>query len=125
MRPVADETIKATLAFLPPIIADMVRLQRITGMRSDNLVLLRPCDIDRSEKVWVYEPQRHKTQHHKKKLFILVGPQGRTILEPYLLNRSPSAYCFSPAEVAAWQLLQRILKPSKRKTPVYPCETRR
>ena len=68
--PVADETIKATLAFLPPIVADMkVRLQRITGMRSDNLAMLRPCDFTRSDRgSVVYEPQRHKTLHHQEEI---------------------------------------------------------
>lgn len=114
VRPVPDADVNATLAFLPPIVADMVRLQRITGMRSDNLVTLRPCDLDRSADIWVYEPLRHKTQHHKRKLFILVGPKARAILESYLTNRLPSAFCFSPAEVSAWHLAQRAAAPRAR-----------
>src|SRR5260370_15230403 len=125
IRPVRDEWVQATLPFLPPQVADMVRLQRITGMRSANLVMLRPCDLDRSATVWIYEPPHHKTRHHNKRLFILIGPQGRAILQPYLTNRAPSAYCFCPAEVAKWQLEQRELNRKERKTPVYPCERRR
>ncbi len=125
VRPVPDADIVATLRFLPPIVADMVRLQRITGMRSDNLVTLRPCDLDRTADVWVYEPVRHKTQHHRRKLFILIGPKARAILEPCLSNRSPAACCFSPAEVAQWQIEQRKTLGRPRKTRVYPCEARR
>jgi len=81
VRPVPDADVVATLRILPPIVGDMVRLQRITGMRSYNLVTLRPCDLDRTADVWVYEPVRHKTQHHRRKLFILIGPKARAILE--------------------------------------------
>ena len=45
--PVDDETVEQTLPHLPEIVADMVRLQRLTGMRPGEVCILRPCDIDR------------------------------------------------------------------------------
>jgi hypothetical protein len=33
VRPVDDEVVEATLPYLPEIVADMVRLQRLTGAR--------------------------------------------------------------------------------------------
>jgi len=60
VRPVPDLYVAAILPFVTPIVAAMVRLQRLTGMRSGELVIMRPCDIDISGDIWVYEPSDHK-----------------------------------------------------------------
>jgi integrase len=95
--PVADAAVEATLPHLSPIVADMIRLQRLSGMRPSEVCLLRPVDLDRSGDVWKYIPAEHKTQHRGKQRVIFIGRRGQAILLPYLL-RSPEAYCFSPAE---------------------------
>jgi integrase len=122
--PVPDEWVNATLEFLPPQIADMVCLQRLTGMRAGDLVRMRGCEIDRRNDVWVYEPSDHKMRHRNRRHCIQLGPQAKTILMRYL-DRPPEAFLFSPREVMEWRKLQRRLKPSTRKTPVYPSELRR
>ena len=95
--PVADSVVESTLEYLPPIVADMVRLQRLTGCRPEEVCLIRPCDIDTSEAVWKYRPQSHKTEHKGRERVICIGPRGQEILRPYLL-REKSSYCFCPAE---------------------------
>lgn len=59
--PVPEEQITATLEHLPDDVADMVRLQRYTGMRPGELWQLRPCDVERSRQIWRYTPPNHKT----------------------------------------------------------------
>lgn len=76
VQPVSDETMDATLPFLPDVIADMVRLQRLTGMRGGEVVQLRPVDIDRSGDVWVYRPQEHKTQYRGRDRVVFIGGQS-------------------------------------------------
>ncbi len=49
--PVDDATVEATLVFLNPTLADMVRIQDLTGMRPGEVLLMRSCDIDRSDDV--------------------------------------------------------------------------
>ena len=44
--PVADEVIDATWPSLPPVVADMVRFQRLTGCRPGEACIIRPCDVD-------------------------------------------------------------------------------
>ena len=100
VQPVPDAVVDATLPFLPPVVADMVRLHRLTGCRPGELCLLRPADVDRSSAVWAYRPESHKTEHHGRERVIFIGPQAQEILRPYLL-RSPDAYCFVPAESEA------------------------
>lgn len=123
--PVPDEVVEMTLPYMSPIVADMVRVQRLTGMRPGSVVLMRPCDLDRSDDVWVYTPSSHKTEHHGIELKVLVGPQAQAILNPYMTSRSPHTFIFSPVEAAGWHRAQRMDKPSPRKTKVYPCERKR
>ena len=61
--PVDDEIVERTLPHLPEIVADMVRLQRLTGMRPSEVCILRPYDIDRAEYICKYCPESHKTEH--------------------------------------------------------------
>lgn len=53
IRPVDYKAVESTLAFLNPTLADIVRIQALTGMRPGEVLLMRACDIDRSDDVWV------------------------------------------------------------------------
>jgi hypothetical protein len=46
VKPVPDDHVNAVLRFLPPTLRAMVELQRLTGMRSGELCVLRSCDVD-------------------------------------------------------------------------------
>jgi integrase len=94
---VEDSIVDATLPVLPDIVADMVRLQRLTGARPAEVCMLRPCDVDRSGEIWLYRPESHKTEHHGKSRVILIGPKGQGILLRYLA-REASAFCFRPID---------------------------
>jgi integrase len=63
---VEDSVVEATLPHLPTIVADMVRLQRLTGMRPGEVCSLRPCDVNKTDDVWLYIPDEHKTEHHQR-----------------------------------------------------------
>ncbi len=96
--PVDTTTVEATLVQLGKIPADMVRLQRLTGCRPDEICQIRPMDIDRTNDVWTYCPRSHKTEHHAgRDRVIFIGPRAQEILRPYLLRES-TAFCFSPTE---------------------------
>ncbi len=96
-RPVEERHVYAILPYTTPVVAAMIELQLLTGMRPGELVILRPCDIDRSGKIWHYTPAHHKTQYRGDERIISIGPRGQEILTPFLL-RPAEAYCFSPAE---------------------------
>jgi hypothetical protein len=95
--PVNDETMEATLRYLPPIVADLVRFERLTGCRPGEGRLLRPCDINREPVVWEYLPARHKTEHHGHHRVVHIGPRAQEVLRPHLLRLAftPDAYVFS------------------------------
>jgi len=95
--PVEDPIIDATVKHLPAVAADMVRFQRLTGCRPEEVCNLRPCDLDRSEVVWAYKPATHKTEHHGRQRSIFVGPKAQEVLLRYLA-RDTQAYCFRPCD---------------------------
>ena len=112
--PVDDSVVNATLERLPPIVADMVRLQRLTGCRPEEVCMIRPCDVDLSGPVWAYRPQSHKTQHHGRDRVIFIGPKGQDVLRTYLL-RDKSAFCFCPSE---GERKRRAKNHEQRRTPL-------
>lgn len=114
VRSVEDTTIDATLAHLPPIVADMVLFQRYTGCRPEEACKVRPCDVDRSGDVWHYRPASHKTEHHGRERVVLVGPKAQGVLIRYLA-RDAAAYCFRPCDSDAKRQANRS---AERKTPL-------
>ncbi len=114
VQPVDDATVQATLPHLTPVVADMIRFQRITGCRPQDVCNLRPCDIDMSADVWLYRPYTHKTEHHGQERVIPIGPKGQDILRPYLL-REKETLCFRPVDS---ETKRRADQHAKRKTPL-------
>jgi integrase len=112
--PVEDAVVDSTLPFMPEVIADMVRLQRSTGMRPAEVCIVRPCDIDRNGEVWVYRPFHHKTVHHGKERAVLIGPKGQGVLLRYLARGSED-FCFRPTDS---EEKRRAVRCQARKTPL-------
>lgn len=115
VKPVNEDHVYKSLDYMTPVVATMVELQLLTGMRPGELVIMRPCDIDRSGEIWHYCPHSHKTQYRGKDRIISIGPRGQQLLRPYLL-RDHQAYCFSPKESER----QRLAKLHEdRTTPLH------
>ena len=112
--PVSAERIEATLPDLPEVVADMVRMQRITGMRPAEVCILRPCDVDRSGEVWRFVPESHKTEHHGRERVIFIGPKAQAVLLRYLV-RDSLAYCFRPCDSEEKRQSERH---ANRRTPL-------
>jgi integrase len=121
VKPVSDEYVNATLPYLTPVIQGMVKLQRLTGMRPCEVVLMRPCDIDRSGDVWVYEPARHKNLWRGHQRLIPLGPKAQEILRPHL-DRPAEAFIFSPAES---EKQRHARQRRNRKSPMTPSQAKR
>lgn len=119
--PVADANVDAALPYMCPTLRAMVELQRLTGMRSGELVLLRGADLDRSGPVWLYRPARHKTAHLGHARVVPLGPQAQGVLQPFL-DLAPDDYCFSPRQ----SMRERNeMKRSLRKSKVQPSQVGR
>jgi integrase len=110
VKPVPPASIEATLEHLSPVVAAMVRLQPITGMRAGELVMMRGVDLDRTEPIWTYSPTEHKTTHHGHDRTIYLGGRAQAIITPWLKH----GYLFRPADAEAWIRQQRA---EARETP--------
>jgi integrase len=79
---VADVVVESTSDYLPYVVADMVRFQRLTGCRPGEVCILRPFDLDMTGDVWLYRPESHKTEHHDRDRIVAIGPKAQDILRP-------------------------------------------
>lgn len=114
VEPVADSIVEATLPHCTKVIGDMIKLQRLTGMRPAEVCSLTPAMIDRTNpEVWVAKIVEHKNAWRGKTRQVCIGPNGQKLLLPYLL-RSSNTECFSPAE-SMQQMRDR--RNSERVTP--------
>jgi integrase len=126
--------VEATIPELTPVVAAMVRLQILTGMRPGELCSLRRGDIsiEHAERVplpmtnkyvaamevegvrlWVAVPSSHKTLHRGKPRAVVLGPKAQEVVRPFIDGRDPADYLFSPKESrTAW------LKAHERKVRV-------
>lgn len=84
IRPVDEADVEATCAQLREPLPTMVRVQLLTGMRCGELLIMRPCDVDRSADAWTYRPREHKTEHFGQRRVIVLGPRARDLVRPWL-----------------------------------------
>ena len=99
----------------------MIRLQQLTGMRPNEVIAMRPCDIEQSGEVWLYRPASHKNLWRGHVRQIPLGPQSIAIIKSFL-NRHNDAYLFSPAEAEAARQAERR---RRRKSPMTPPQAAR
>ena len=114
VSPVADEKVEAILPYLSASLADMVKLQRLSGMRPMEVCLLRWCDIDRQQTPWIFRLPKHKTMRFGHSRTVYLGPVARGVLGKYE-DHDTDNYLFSPQEVVE---LQRKATHALRKTPL-------
>jgi len=88
IEPVSNAAVDATLPHLTPLVADMVRFQRLTGCRPGELVAMKHQDIERTGDVWMCTMKHHKTAHRGKTRTIYIGPKAQVILAPWLLRNA-------------------------------------
>lgn len=127
VEPVDEALVLLVLSRVGPVVSAMIRLQQITGMRSQDVCQLRPCDVDQSGDIWIYRPPKHKGTWRGDTRVVVFGPKAQEILRPWL-NRPANSFCFSPIESEAARQERRIAEaathrkrprpPSKRAKPL-------
>ena len=119
---VHDETVEATLPYLTPTVAAMVRIQRITAMCPCEVCRMTPGQIDRSSEIWYYRPVKHKGAWRNHERCIPLGITSQNILAPYLISKGDDDAIFSPITSMS-ERNQRLA--SERKSKVTPSQIKR
>ncbi|HUO08419.1 MAG TPA: tyrosine-type recombinase/integrase [Phycisphaerae bacterium] len=114
VKPVQSEMIEKTLPFLNRFIAAMVKVQLCTGARPEEICLMRGCDIERTERTWIYTPLTHKLAWRGQVRQIPIGPNAQAVLKDFLTG-DPKAFLFSP-RIAQEEHLAAA--SAQRKTPL-------
>lgn len=96
VKPVAWETVRATLPHCHPMLAAMIQVQIHTGMRPDEVCQMRGCDIEAGGDIWIYRPQEHKTEKYGHKREICLGPKAQEAIKSFLALDT-QAYLFQPS----------------------------
>lgn len=121
VRPVPEAHVEAIKPYVSRQVWAMIDLQRLTGMRSGEVTMMRGRDLDTSGKVWIFRPQTHKTEHHGHDREIALGPQAQSIIRAFL-RPDTAAFLFSPRD-AELERVERLRE--NRKTPIQPSQRRR
>lgn len=121
VRAIDDEVIAQTAAEMESIPADMVRVQRLTGMRPGEVCSMRWVEIETTGEIWVYRPAKHKNAHRGQARVITLGPRAQAVLMRYR-DRPLSEAVFSPRQ-AAVDRSARLR--AARQTPLTPSQRAR
>jgi integrase len=80
VQPVTATQIELTLVELPEHIRRAVRVQALTGMRSGELLAMRPQDVTMTGEHWIYRLKKHKTHAHVGETFVVIPRPAVEIL---------------------------------------------
>jgi integrase len=119
--PVPDAWVDAIRSHVSQQVWAMIRLQKLTGMRPGEVVLMRTIDINTASKIWEYRPIETKMEHLDRERIVFIGPKAQAVLLRWLRPELES-FLFSPREVTAERFLEAR---RKRKTPVQPSQRNR
>ena len=113
--------VEAVIAQVNRMVGAMIQLQWLTGMRPGEVCAIRRRDVDRSDGIWVYRPEQHKTEHHGQSCERLLGPRAQRVLEPFLKVDSV-ALLFSPMQA---ETDRQFGRREARVLPLWPSHKRR
>jgi integrase len=119
VEPVLNLHVITVLPHLFPVLRSMVMIQRLTGMRPGELVRMKVGEVNRSVLPWVYSPRKHKTSYRGGIRQVWIGPIAAEILAPYLNNRQPDDYAFTPKQARDERY---AMLRAKRKSKVQPSQ---
>jgi integrase len=114
VKPVPDGLVDAIREHVSREVWGLIEVQRYSGCRPGEAVLLRAVDIDVSGKVWLYRPAHHKTEHVDKARVIALGPKAQAAIRPFLTS-DVNAYLFRPVDA---ERERRAALSAKRVTPL-------
>jgi integrase len=120
-QPVPDDVVRRTLPFMPPTLRAMIQLQRILGMRPNEIFKMRVGDIDttRGNGLWYYVPGSYKTSRFVGKIEFPLGKPEQELIAPFLEGKNTDNAVFSPRTAMTERNAERR---ANRKTKISPSQ---
>ena len=79
--PATAEQIEAVKPHVSKLVKDLIDVQRFTGARAGELLLMTPAKLDTSGRIWLFNVEGHKTEHHGHSRIIAVGANAQIVLK--------------------------------------------
>ena len=117
---VPDDVVRRTLPFLPPMIAAMIQVQRMTGCRPSEIFNMKAGEIDKKSDpdLWLYRLPRHKTEKKtKRKKVVPLGKPEQELIAPYLECKTGKAAVFPPQTAMQERSAEKRAKRKSKLTP--------
>jgi integrase len=124
IKPVPSAFVDAIRPHVRRQVWAMVDLQRLTGMRPGEVILMRACDLDTSGEVWMYRPQRHKLSYRGSDRTVALGPRAQHIVREFLRPQT-EAFLFSPADAERERLAAMRARRMSKVQPSQVCRKKR
>lgn len=91
LEDVPEATVRLILPHCAPVVADMLEVQMLTGMRPGELVRMKAGEVDQNagEGLWLYKPPLYKSRRHASVRAaggreVWIGPKAQALLSPWL-----------------------------------------
>ena len=117
---VPDDVIRRTLPFLPPMLAAMIQVQRMTGCRPSEIFNMKAGEIDKKSDpdLWLYRLPRHKTEKKtKRKKVVPLGKPEQELIAPYLEGKTGSEAVFQPRTAMQERSAEKRANRKSKLTP--------
>lgn len=121
VRPVDDAVVDAIRPHVSRQVWAMVEIQRLTGMRSEEVCSMRGVDLETTGAIWTYRPRTHKTEHHGHAREVPLGPRAQEVIRPFL-RPCLEEHLFRPRDAEAERSRERR---ELRRTKLTPSQRRR
>ena len=119
VKPVPTALVDAVKPHFSRQVWGMIQLQLLTGARPGEIVSMRVGSLNTAGRIWEYRPETHKTEHHDRDRFILIGPKAQALLWKFL-KPDLAAFVFSPIEADAERQAARRVGRQSPMTPSQP-----
>ncbi len=97
VQSVSPEIVEATLPFLPPTVAAIVKVQRYTGMRPSEVLNMRVRDLVDTGSGYKYTLESDKSDYRRAvgdKRIVNLGANAAAAVRPFLKNKEPENLVF-------------------------------
>jgi integrase len=113
--PVPEGLIEPVKPYVSAQVWVMIQLQLLAGARPEDVVRLRPVDLQRDGDVWKAELAEHKTAYREHRRTLYFGPKAQALLRSFLMGRPDDMFLFSPDDA---ETARRGAQSASRRTPL-------